>query len=232
MARPKKVRNGTTVEAAPSHDSSPTYAAYDNLAEGENRPLFALRVYDTTTQPAAASDDHVRYAAKVVGLPMTADVTDDERAQRCREDQIAEVAARKSAGLQDWFLPGTYMTDSHLFGIHVITRLERGFITWWEEAIHSTDPLKRFLPEKLEDKKTYPFGTHLSVVWGVGEHVEIDPEDGEEPSPGMEVSLNRIIYLDLGLSWRRHRMEWFYNQYVADGGLDQEFESLPRASLL
>lgn len=143
---PLKVRVGTTVEEAPSHDGSPTCAAYENRPKGWNRPLFALRVYDTTAHTTSA--DHVCHAAQVVheytmsyhygigrseadrievvDLPMAAAATDDERAQKCKEHNLAEIAARSGAGLKDWFLHGTFKTDSHLYLIAVITRSNEG----------------------------------------------------------------------------------------------------------
>ncbi|KAF3024986.1 hypothetical protein E8E14_013931 [Neopestalotiopsis sp. 37M] len=241
----------TIVEQAPSHDRSPTYAAYRNLPTGDNemRPLFALRLYDTTAE--AGSPDHVRRVAGVIhdrtwrhrstvgraapdrievaGLPAaivsdnqatTAD-HDEQLARRCRDHYLAEMAARKSAGQQrDWYIPGTFETDAYRFSIQVITRLSQG----WENAIDDAGPLKQLRPEDPSKAEADSFGTFLTVSWGVDDDAEVDKDTSDKPLPEIDVSPHQIASLDGCLREMRNRIEWFYNQYVPEGGIDREFE--------
>ncbi|KAF7524403.1 hypothetical protein G7054_g11421 [Neopestalotiopsis clavispora] len=239
---------GTTVEQAPSHDGSPTYASYRTLPtpgnNNEKRPLFALRVYDTTAE--AGSPDHVRRMAEaiydrtwrhrstvgraapdrieVVGLPVvlnsddeaiTAD-HDEQLARRCRDHHAAEMTARK--GARDWYLPGTFETDAYRYSIQVITRLGEG----WENAIDYAGPLTQLRLEDPSDTKADPFGRFLTVSWGVGDDVEVESSDN--PLPEIDVSPHQIASLAGCLREMRNRVEWFYNHYLPKGGLDREFE--------
>lgn len=141
MARIGKPRR-MVVEAAPSHDGSQTFAAWHG---SDPRPLFALRIYDTT--PEAASADHLHHVAKViyentwkhrasvgrgqpdrievVGMPMAA-ATDEERARRCREHHEAEVASRIRAASREWYIPTTRTESSYWSHIKVLKRLSQG----------------------------------------------------------------------------------------------------------
>lgn len=105
------------MEQAPSHDGAPCFTAYTVDAENMGRPLFAIRVYDTT--PEAGGADRTRDLAlkihrgteherverqpavdrdriEVVGLPMAPDTPDERRIEACKAHHMAEVAARTS----------------------------------------------------------------------------------------------------------------------------------------
>ncbi|KAK6207362.1 hypothetical protein LQW54_007191 [Pestalotiopsis sp. IQ-011] len=236
MARIGKPRR-MVVEAAPSHDGSQTFAAWFGA---DPRPLFALCVYDTT--PEASSADHIRHVAEViyentwkhrasvgreapdrievVGMPMAAAATDEERARRCREHHEAEVASRISAASREWYIPTTRTESSYWSHIKVLTRLDRG----WEEALLDISGSKWFRPESPSEVQTDPFGTCLSVCWDPVEDGQdgLEGDESDEPLPEMSVSLGRIEHLDSSLTWLRHHIEWFYIEYVPHGGLDQE----------
>lgn len=144
------------IERAPSHDGTPTVAAYHELDDPGDwrtmvckliRPLFAFRIYDTT--PDAANVNNIYHVAKaifeetlearsagrdrdvpdrieVVGLPMSPDATDDERAVRCREFETAEMIARNNPSMRDWYLRRHFENGKYSSSIHVISRLCQG----------------------------------------------------------------------------------------------------------
>lgn len=140
------------VEQAPSHDGAPTYAAYARRWPGKPRPLYAVRIYDTT--PGAAAPNRTSEVAKViqekteryrgtadahdrvevVAIPMTLDATDQQRADRCREHQLAEVRSRGGSGKEDWgewALPKLACDDAvYRQAIIIIDQLDNG----WEGA--------------------------------------------------------------------------------------------------
>ncbi|KAF3021111.1 hypothetical protein E8E14_013426 [Neopestalotiopsis sp. 37M] len=144
------------IERVPSHDGTPTVAAYHELDDPNDwrttvcklvRPLFAFRIYDTTPDAADATnlchvakvifeetlearsagrDRDVPDRIEVIGLPMSPDATDHERALKCREFETAEIAARKNPGMRDWYLRRRFENGEYSSSIHVISRLCQG----------------------------------------------------------------------------------------------------------
>ncbi|ETS80170.1 hypothetical protein PFICI_07699 [Pestalotiopsis fici W106-1] len=247
MARLRSPRR-MIVERAPSHDGLMAVTAYLSLDNDERtaackmtkRPLFAFRIYDT--RPEAANVDSLCHVAtaiyentlegrsgsrttatdriEVIALPMSADATDHERAVKCREHEEAEMVSRKNPGMRDWYLHRHHEFGDYLSEVHVISRLCQD----WEQAIqHVKDRMLR--PEDPAEARADPFGTFITVAWDFKEDPWAQLEEDEDvPPPEMSVTPHKISYLDRCLAQGRERIDWFYNVYVPDGGLDIELE--------
>jgi hypothetical protein len=62
------------------------------------------------------------------------------------------------------------------------------------------------------------------VSWGVDDDAEVEKDTSDKPLPEIDVSHHQIASLDGCLREMRSRIEWFYNRYVPEGGIDREFE--------
>lgn len=136
---PRKFPLETIIEAAPSHDGTPTTAGYW-LLEPMQRPLYAHRIYDTT--PDAAIPGRAAELAKtinertwdyrmrsgcgqydrieIVALPMPENTTAEERVSKCKAHHIAEMSNREA----DWHLPRTFRDNDYQRAIIIIGRLQ------------------------------------------------------------------------------------------------------------
>jgi hypothetical protein len=195
--RPRKTPSKSlVVEPAPSHDGSPCITAYDVDVINNTRPLYALRVYDT--RPTAGDQSYIRELAEklhvgtmdercsrmpadnrdrieVVGLPLSADVSDEERTQICEEHHMAEIAARKAAGTADFYLPKN-PDDLRTYerSLVIIDRLETGWENAalnrskliWTSTADGSERRRKFPPS---ERHSDPHGGFLYIRWDLTE---------------------------------------------------------------
>ncbi|KAJ9148556.1 hypothetical protein NKR23_g4904 [Pleurostoma richardsiae] len=243
--RPRKILpKEAVVEEAPSHDRAPCFTAYSVDPEETSRPLFALRVYDTT--PEAGGADRTRQLAlkvhsgteiercdvapavdrdrvEVVGLPMAADTPDEQRIERCQAHHMAEVRARITARRVDFYLPATFDVEGWWRGLVIIDRLEGG---WEAVALGRPRPEKGFTSEggmiPPSERRTDPHGGLLYVRWELTELARRENE--HDPLPEVAVSQYPIYKLANCLADLRDHMGAF-RQFVQEGGLERELQA-------
>ncbi|EON98439.1 putative arca-like protein [Phaeoacremonium minimum UCRPA7] len=246
--RPRKILpKEAVVEQAPSHDGAPCFTAYTVDAEQTTRPLFALRIYDTTPEAEAGEGaDRTRQLAldihsgtefercdtapavdrdriEVVRLPMPADTPDEQRIERCQAHHMAEVRARTTSHRADFYLPATFDTEGWWRGLVIIDRLENG---WEGVTLNRPRPEKGFTSEggmiPPSARRTDPHGGLLYVRWELTELARRENE--HDPLPEVAVSQYPIYRLANCLADLREHMQAF-RQFVQEGGLERELEA-------
>ncbi|KAI9643613.1 hypothetical protein NHQ30_008235 [Ciborinia camelliae] len=245
---PRRRRMETVIEEAPSHDGTPTTAAYWWPREPNLRPLYAHRVYDTTSDasiPGRAAelakvinektwDYRDGYGGgeadriEVVALPMPEDATAEERVEKSKVHYMAEVSTREA----DWHLPRTFRHDGYQRAIIVIDRLREEWRQAFDRPFEIVGSLhsKNYLDWKWESKDSFhnmnssDWATKLAE-WNLEISLELQAgleEDGET-MPNEDVSPHALVHLDRDLAHLRYGIEQYYIDYAGQGLIDEEF---------
>ncbi|OIW28650.1 hypothetical protein CONLIGDRAFT_681595 [Coniochaeta ligniaria NRRL 30616] len=205
----KARRKKQFVEAAPSHDGKPCFAAYqvtyalweepddDDEPPANRRPLFGIRIYDVTPEADAdrAKDLVVKFDTllacarhqpfydrlEVVAVPLDAHLSDLEKAKICTAYDDAERASRMATCHYAFYIP-PYITDRYYRrGLVMIDRLEAD--SGWENLFTESAARKTLVARNMEpvEPAQSRYGSFSVVKWQP--RPKTWEEDEETPPP-------------------------------------------------
>ncbi|OHE94791.1 hypothetical protein CORC01_09898 [Colletotrichum orchidophilum] len=231
---------------APSHDGTPTYAAYlkpkvapqpdDWDYSSHQQAPFGMVVYDTTpssTPTRAAKMAHAisrrtlrrnvewgRERIEVVCFPLPSHLTARERATACIRHHGHEIRSRVvMEDIDDakfWFLPERFQDEWYGRGIAIVYRLEDS----WEGAFECDETDIHIEEEGAQS----PYGSFATVYWRPREETWEYYEDEFRPENRVKVrrygleSIGRM----LGREGVGNSIRGFYEHFAPDGVLDRE----------